>query len=52
MAFAALALAGLGAAGGFETPEFEPEMPFGGQTGSDLREQFPDFTIPVYTAHP
>ena len=50
---AALALAGLGAAGGFETPEFEPEMPFGGQTGSDLREQFPGLYDPgVYRYAP
>ena len=46
-----LPLYGLGvgamyATGGFETPEFEPEMPFGGQTGSDLREQFPGLYDP------
>jgi len=42
----ALALAGLGAAGGFETPEFEPEMPYGGVTGYDLRLQNPGLYDP------
>ena len=43
----------LAATGGFETPEFEPVEPFGGQTGYDLRQQFPGLYDPgVYRYAP
>ena len=43
---AALALAGLGAAGGFKPPPFEPVEAFGGVTGNDLRLQNPGLYDP------